>query len=291
MRLILDSFFLSFGVFSRMIFPVLAIVILSSVVWGLLNLISGGYAGFISGTVTATFISLFGIRVALSLLGDNHRTAYETLVLYSVLYGLFLLIAKGAVLMLSDVVAVAYAEWKFDGGITIRNFVNAERSLQVAFSLHAMSAKAIVSMVFYTTVFVVMAVPLASAARGVGHGTMSVGFFNGVARSFIPLFLIFSVSFFLQFFFDLFTFLFAIVPLFLSIFSIVIFQSVPDIDLDVLLRGLAASAGLLWLHSVIWAASALAFVKYDGASKPSRGSAPSQVETNTDMRALRKARE
>lgn len=273
-----------------MILPILAIMVVSSIVWSLLNLVSGGYASYLSGPITAAFISLFGIRVALSLMGDNRRTEYEILILYSVQYGIFLFIAKGGALMLSDFAAVLYADWKLGDAISLRNFVNAEETLQFAFAVYALSAKAIVSLVMYTSVFVVMAVPLANAARAAGGGAMRAGFFNGAGRSFIPLFCIFAVSYFLQFFFGMFTFLFAIIPLFLSVISIVIYQTIPDVDLDILLPGVAASAGLLWLHSWIWAASAVALVKSDKNTKQLRTAAPSQVATTTDLRALRKSR-
>lgn len=165
MGLIIKSFTLSFGVFGRMMLPILAIMVISTIVWSLLGLVSGGYASYLSGPITAAFISLFGIRAALSLIGDNRRTDYQTLILYSVLYGIFLFVAKGGALMLSDFAAVLYADWKFDGAISLRNFANAEKSLQFAFAFHALSAKTVVSLVMYTAVYVVMAVPLANAAR------------------------------------------------------------------------------------------------------------------------------
>jgi len=291
MRLIAKSFILSFGVFGRMIFPILAIFVVSSIVWSLLNIASGGYAGYLSGPFTAVFISLFGIRTALSLMGDNRRTDYPSLIVFSVLYGIFFFIAKGGALMLSDFAAVFYADWKLDEAISLRNFANAEASLQRAFAFHALSAKAVVSLVLYTAVYVIMAVPLANAARAAGRGAMDAGFFKGAGRSFIPLFCIFALSFFLQFFFGLFTFLFAIIPLFLSVVSIVINQTIPDYDFAVILNGIAASAGLLWLHSWIWAASAVALMKREQSSERRRTAALSQVMTTADIRALRKSRE
>lgn len=291
MGIIIKSFILSFGVFGRMILPSLAIIAVSSIVWSLLNAISAGYANYLSGPITTTFFTLFGIRVALSLMGDHRRTVYETLILYSVLYGVLLLIAKGAALMLSDIAAVVYADWKLGEAISLRNFANAEESLQFAFGFHALGAKAIVSLAMYTAVHVVMAVPLASAARSAGQGAVSESFFNGFGRSFIPLFCIFAVSFFFQFFFGLFTSLFAVLPLILSFVSIVFFQTVPHLDVDILLNGIVASAGLLWLHSWIWAASAVALAKTDRSPKEPRESASSEVEAVTDMRALRKSRE
>jgi hypothetical protein len=291
MELITKSFLLSFGVLGRMFLPIIAIVIASSIVWGLLSYITAGYAGYVSGPITATFISLFGIRVALSLMGDHRRTGYDSLALYAVLYGVFMLIAKGGVLLLSNVAAVIYADWSLGDAISLRTFKNAEESLQFLFAFQALSAKAIVSLLAYTAVYVVMAVPLANAARAASQGATSVGFFNGFGRSFVPLFCIFGVVFFLQFFFGLFTFFLAIVPLFLSVISLVVFQTVPNIDLDTVLNGVAASAGLLWLNSWVWAASAVALVQGDENSPLPREVSPPQEAKTVDLKALRKSRQ
>ena len=234
MGLIIKSFILSFSVFGRMILPVFAITVVSTIVWSLLNAITGGYATYLSGSITATFVSLFGIRVALSHLGEYSRTEYEGLILYSVLYGVFLFIAMGVALTLVDIAAILYADWKLGEAISFRNIANAKQSLQLAFAIHAFSAKAIAALVVFTAVQVAMAVPLAGAARAAGHGSMSAGFFNGFGHSFMPLFFIFAVSFFLQFFFDLFTFLFATLPIFLSVISIVFHQTLPDFDPEIL---------------------------------------------------------
>ncbi|WP_147435936.1 hypothetical protein [Litoreibacter meonggei] len=257
----------------------------------MLSFATAGYADYLSGPITATFISLFGIRTALSLMGDHRRTGYDILALYSVLYGVFILVAKGGVLLLSNIVAVVYADWSLGDAISLRSFKSAEESLQFLFAFQAFSAKAIVSLVMYTIVYVVMAVPLANAARAAGQGATSVGFFSGFGRSFVPLFCIFAVVFFLQFFFNMFTFFLAIVPLFLSVISIVLFQTVPNIDLDTILRGIAASAGLLWLHSWVWTASAVALVKNDESSPQPREVSPPQETVAVDIQALRKSRQ
>lgn len=290
MGLIIKSFILSFGVAGRMILPAIAISIAAGVVWSLLNLISGGYADYVSGPITTTFVSLFGIRMALSLLGDSRPTQYEFLALYAVLYGLFLLVAKGAALMLADVAAVLYSDWKLGDAISLRSFADAERSLQFAFAFHALSAKAVSSLVLYSAVSVAMAVPLASAARAAGRGAANRGFFNGFGQAFLPLFLVFSVSFFLQFFFNLFALFFGLVPIVLSLVSIVFFQTMPEVDADVVLKGLAASAGLLWLHAWIWSASAVALTQWETAGAKPQDELPEQEKTAVDMRALRKSR-
>lgn len=292
MNIIIKSFTLSFGVAGRMILPVLAVFVASSVIFGLMNGISGGLVSYISGPITATCITLLGIRAALSLIGDHDQIGYEVLSLYSVIYGIFMLVATGAAVAFSDLTALVYADWQLGQGFALDSLLNAEKSLQFAFAYHALSAKAVVGLVVYTAVYAVMAVPLASAARATGRGAMSAGFFNGFGRSFIPLFIIFAISFFLQFFFNFLTALYAVFPLLLSVVSLVLTQSLPDFELNIILRGLAASAGLLWLHSWIWAASAVALLKNEQTIKHKPDAAPaSDVAPAPNMRALRKARE
>lgn len=290
MSIILKSFILSFGVFGRMVLPALAISIAAGVVWSVLNVISGGYADYVSGPITATFMSLFGIRVALSLMGERDATDYRMLVLSSVLYGVFLLIVKGAALVLIDAAALLYSGAKLGGAISFRDFANAEGSLQFAFAVHAMSAKAFLSLLLYSAISVVMAVPLASAARAAGSRASSAGFFAGAGRAFVPLFCIFTVAFFLQFFFNIFALIFGFLPVFLGVVSIVMTQTLPDFDPALILKGIAASVGLLWLHSWVWAASAVALTQSEGAVDRPREAAPAHAAKPTDIRGLRKSR-
>ncbi len=275
-----------------MILPVLAVFVASSVVFGLLNLISGGLASYVSGPITVTFITLLGIRAALAMMGDHDQVGYDVLSLYSVMYGLFLLVATGVVVALSDFAGLVYANWQLGQEFTLDSLVDAEKSLQLVFLYHGLSAKAVVGLLGYTAVYVVMAVPLASAARATGRKAMSTPFFNGIGYSFIPLFLIFAVSFFLQFFFDILAKLFAVFPLVLSVLTVVFTQTIPDFNLDVILLGVSAGAGLLWLHSWMWAASAVALIKNDETTeqRPAVASEPDVVAT-ADIRALRKARQ
>lgn len=280
----------SFGVAVHMILPIIAVFVASSLIFGLLDGLSGGLAGYVSGPITATCITLLGIRAALSLMGETDKIGYETLLLYAVIYGLFLLVATGAAVALSDLAAFAYADWQLGYGIALDTLLNAEKALQFSFAYHALSAKAVVGLLGYTAVFAAMAVPLASAARATGQSAMSASFFNGFGHCFIPLFCIFAVCFFLQFFFNFLASLFAVIPLLLSVVSLVLTQSLPDFELGIVLRGLAASVGLLWLHSWIWAASAVALQKSDQSHKIKRDIETAAVAA-PDLRALRKARQ
>ena len=290
MSIIFKSFIFSFGVAGRMILPILAVFVASSLLFGLLNGISGGLVSYVSGPITATCITLLGIRAAFSLMGDSDKIEYETLSLYSVMYGLFLLVATGVAVALSDFAAFVYADWQLGHGITLDSLLNAEKSLQFSFAYHALSAKAVVGLLGYTAIYAAMAVPLASAARASGRGAMSERFFNGFGRSFIPLFCIFAISFFFQFFFNLFAALLGVIPLLLSVVSLVLTQSLPDFELSFVLKGLAASLGLLWLHSWVWTASAVALLESDQNPKL-RDNAEPDVVPAPNLRALRKSRQ
>ncbi|MTI01232.1 hypothetical protein [Roseibium sp. RKSG952] len=238
------------------------------------------------------FISLFGIRVALAVKGDLRHTDFKILALNSFMYGVFFFVVVGGLVLLANAIAVLVAMWQVGVPISLDAFKNTPQSTQVAFALIAVSIKIAVVVVVLTVTYAIMAVPLANAAREAGHRTPSNGFFYGLGRSFLPLFCIFFVSFFLQFYFELLTLLFAVLPLVVSIISIVTGQALPDFDLDIILQGIAALAGLLWLNSWIWSASALALLKFDGSPEAQRKPVqPTGPETETDIRALRKSRE
>ncbi|MEP5762773.1 MAG: hypothetical protein ABJ327_26330 [Litoreibacter sp.] len=275
-----------------MIFPVLAILIISTILWFLLGIFFGGYLNFLSGPLTSTFISLFGIRVALSLMGDRSQAEYESLIFYSLLYAGILFVAKGAAHIISDVSALLYTDLRFGEAVSLQNFINGGETLQPTVALHALGAKVIIAMITYTAVYVVLAVPLASAARASGQGAPDTRYFNGIGRSFIPLFCIFGLSFFLQFFFGLYTALFAILPLIVSIGSLAQSQTLPDLtDLYILLNALLAFASLLWTYSWVWAASAVALESSDRSTNNLPDPDTIRRATETDLRALRKSRE
>lgn len=136
-----------------------------------------------------------------------------------------------------------------------------------------------------------MAVPMASAARASGYGASDGRFFTGFGRSFIPLFCVFFVSIFLQIYFGVITFLYALVPLVISFFSLGLTQSLPDFDPDFILKGVLASAALLWLNSWLWSVSALAVLKSEPSGAPRTPARPPVADAATDLRALRKSRD
>ncbi|WP_120634680.1 hypothetical protein [Ruegeria sp. EL01] len=214
MMIILNSIPLSFGVFVRMIFPVILISVASMVVWAILNIVTLGMASYISGPVTAVFISLFGIRAALAIKGDLRRTDLTILALNSLLYGVFFIAVIGGLAVFANVVAVLFALWTLGEPISLSALSEAAKPIQISFAFLAVGSKIVLAYILLAVVYTVMAVPMASAARGAGQGALSRGFFNGFGRSFLPLFCVFFVSIFLQFFFDVFTALFAISPSF-----------------------------------------------------------------------------
>lgn len=297
MTLIIKSFLLSFGVFGRMIFPALVVVVVLSLTGGILSSFTGGHSEMLFKPISATFLSLFGIRMALSLIEgqrrvDYGRVDYGLLFVYAVLYGLFFFVVKGVALTLIDAIALLSAEKGVDGAVTFRNFVDAEAALKAEFAFYAFSVKAILSLVIFTSIPVVMAVPLAGAARSAGARAPESRFFNGVGQSFVPLFCIFAVSFSLQFFFELFSTVLGVFPLIVAVIAFVFSQSIPEPDqILAMFTGVLALAGLLWLHSWIWAASAVALLQTDDAPKPPRKRDPDEDAPAVDIRALRKSRQ
>ncbi len=292
MTLILSSFILSLSVFLRMIGPVIVIGIASSIIWSVLNIPTAGYASYLSEPITATFVGLYGIRTALELKGDLRRPDFRILILKSVLYGVFFFVVMGVLIWLANAVAVLFAMWQVGEPLSADAFTGASQSTQGAVALLAVGSKTIIVIVALAVANTVMAVPLASAAREASYRAASMGFFYGIGRSFLPLFCIFFVSFFLQIYLELFTFLFALVPVILSIFSIILAQSLPEFDPSTILMGIAALAGLLWLNSWVWSASALALIGFDGGHTTRQSPTPTESAVSTsDIRALRKSRE
>jgi len=100
------------------------------------------------------------------------------------------------------------------------------------------------------------------------------------------------VSFALQIVFGVLTTLFAILPLILTVLSIITNQTLPDIDLAIALKGVFVSAGAFWLQSWVWSASAVALAEHDRMpQKPRVSQAAEPAVTTMDIRALRKSRE
>ncbi len=290
MTLIKGSLVLSLGVLVRMIVPVIAIGIASTIIFGLLNIPTAGRASYIGGPVTAVFVSLYGIRAALELNGDVRRPDLSILILKSVLYGIFFLVRVGGLIWFANLAAVLFANWYVGEPISMVRIKNVSKSIQLGFPLLAVGSKIIVLAAVLAAANTIMAVPLASAAREAGRGAPSKGFFFGAGRSFLPLFCIFFVSYSLHYHLELISLCFALLPIIVSVVSIIFTQTLPEFDLEFILSGVAALAGLLWLHSWMWSASALALIKFDGGPTATRTPAPSeQAVSSSDIRALHKS--
>lgn len=291
MFLIFNSLILSFSVTLRMVGPVILISLASIIVWFFLGFVTLGFASYVSEPITAAFISLFGIRVALALKGDMRQTDLKILALNATLYGVFFMVALSGLALLANAAGVLFALWQLGQPISLSALTEAAEPVLVSFAFLAVGSKMIVACVLLAALYTVMAVPMASAAREAGFGASGRGFFNGFGRSFIPLFCVFFVSIFLQFFFGLFTAVFAMLPLVMSAVSLILTQSLPDFDPAFILKGIASAAGVLWLNSWIWSVSALALLKFDDSDvQPAPAPSPA-AEPAPDIRALRKSRE
>jgi len=182
-------------------------------------------------------------------------------------------------IVIPDFVTAIYTHWKYGEAISLTSFVNTDKLLMSAIGYQELTLQAVVSFAIYVAICVIMVVPLASVARSAGRGAKSAGFFDGAGRSFIPLFCIFSVSIFFQFFFGLLSVLMVSLPIALALLSMLITQSLPDLDHIRILQGLAVSGGLLWLQSWTWAAAALALVKNEKITEQQHSAAATQEVT------------
>ncbi len=293
MSIIFHSLFLSIGVFARMVLPSLGIYLASMVVWFLAGMITAGLSGYVSESVTAAFVTLVGIRAALAMKGDHRPREFRILAFNSLTYGVFLVGAKAVMILIANLLAVLLTDWNFGEAVSFHSITNAEERLQALFVLHAVAAKVIIALALIVALSVTMAVPMAAAAQSASYGAPSRPFFWGFGRSFLPLFLIFAVSYLFQLYFELFGYLFAVMPtLVISIVSMAGSEEFPSIPLDVIGYGVLAFIGHLWLQSWIWSASALAFLKYEEKAKAAKSKhASSHATTTKDLRAMRKARE
>ncbi|WP_282119570.1 hypothetical protein [Ruegeria atlantica] len=291
MTLIFNSLLLSMRVMLHMIVPVLVISLASVVVWTVLGIFTLGMANYISGPVTTAFFTLFGIRTALALKGDKRHTDYRAMALYSVMYGLFFAAVLWVMKLIVAVSGIAYALWQIGEPISWAAFQNVPKPALGAFGLLAGGSSLIVMCFVWAAFYAIMAVPIASAAQSAGHRAPSHAFFNGLGRSFIPLFCVFFVSIFLQLYFGFYTAFYALLPILMSVISILTVQSLPNFDLEIILRGAAAGGALLWLNSWLWSVCALAFLKFEGDDTVAVAAPSPDLETATDLRALRKSRE
>ncbi|WP_170401145.1 hypothetical protein [Ruegeria arenilitoris] len=290
MMLILNSLLLSIRVMLRMVVPVLVISLASIVVWTVLGILTLGMASYVSEPITTAFFTLFGIRTALELKGDKRHTDYRAMALYSVMYGLFCAAVPTILALVVNLSAIAFAMWQVGEPFSWTAIQDAAKSTQVAFAFITVGSSLIVMSIVLAAFYAAMAVPVASAAHSAGHRAPSHAFFNGFGRSFVPLFCVFFVSIFLQLYFGFFTALYALMPILVSLVSILTTQSLPNFDLEIILRGVAASGALLWLYSWLWSIAAVAFLKSQDTDTEQRAQTP-EAEPAKDIRALRKSRE
>lgn len=252
MMLILNSLVLSVGVTLRMIVPVLVIGLGSIIVWTVLGIFTFGFAGLISEPITTAFFTLFGIRAALELKGEKRHTDYRAMALYSVMYGLFFAVALTVISLIVNLAAIAFGLWQVGEPFSWAAIEEATKATKVAFAFIAVGSKLILMCIVLAAFYAAMAVPMASAAQSAGKRAPSHAFFNGFGRSFVPLFCVFFISTFLQLYFGFFAALYASIPILTSVVSIFTTQSLPNFDIEIIVRGVAACGGLLWLNAWLW---------------------------------------
>ncbi|MBO9411746.1 MULTISPECIES: hypothetical protein [unclassified Ruegeria] len=287
MTLILRSLLLSVPLSLRMIFPVLIVFVLCVPVWFGLGIVTLGLSQYISEGITTAFISMIGIRAALALTGDRHRTDFKNLIAFAILYGLFFIAVLAVMNVITSYAAVGFSLWKIGEPLSLSALQSFTEDELFAFGIYTLLGKVVVSTITVSVVYALMAVPLANAARAAGHGLSSPGFFNGFGRSFIPLFCVFFLSIFPIFYFELLSFLYALLPLILSVVSFIFTQTLPEFELEFILKGVASLAALLWLNAWIWSITALALLKFDDKNtQRSR-----RADRSAELHALRKSRQ
>ena len=290
MLIILRSFLMSFGVALRVIVPAIGIFVATAVLASLFNPISGGLAGVVSGPISTVFLGLVGVRIALAHLGDRSAADHQFIFLQAVVFALIFYFAKGIAIVASQLIALAFAGWQTGVGFSVAGIVSADQSLQTLFLLNTFAINTVVGWLLYAAVFAVLAIPFANAARSSGRGDRGHGTFFGFGRQFVPVFVVYAVSVFLQFFLGLYHFVVAIVPLVIGLILVVSNQVVPNVEWEIILRGVAASFGLLWLQAWTWSACALALKAVDKADGGMTAKAPVKAH-DVDVRELRKSRE
>lgn len=293
MGLIIQSFFLSFRVSGHIIIPFILIAIISMIISIPLNLISGGLAQYLLGPGLAVFYSLFGIRIALATMGDRSRPAYDSLILASLVYGVFFGIVQLCLAVMSEIAVLLYAGKTVDLMGLLQDFPNLLSSQDLGADGFKLRIGQVITLVFVWEVvlYAVMAVPMAGVARAAGSGTADARFFDGFGRSFIPLSIVIAISFAVTTVLGLFAAIFGLMPAVLYFIAIVTFQDLPEFDLDGLVNGIGASFAIVFAYAWVCTASALALKKADGVSKRAVRVAAAQSTIAEDMRALRKSRE
>ena len=307
MFLILKSIPLSLFVALRMIIPLIAIFVVSTIISTILAVLTFGLSAFITGPATLAFIALFGMHVAL----DQKRQAglldLREMINHSVVFGvtlsLFKLIGIGAVLALS----VLVAQQNLGLELSFKNLIPANENPETAFTINVLSFLGLFSLIVLAAIEALFAVPMAAAAHSAGHKFKRKSFEQGFRKSFLPLFVIAAISLFLQFFFQIFSVF--ILVFFTFAFQITWFvetagerisengmdgliELLGQIDPTATLIAVATIFVAIWLQAWVWSAAALAFLKHnDTTTKPRAPTRQAPTIAPTDLRALRKARD
>ncbi len=288
-----------------MIIPLFLIFIASTVISLVLSILTLGFSSFITTPATITFITLYGINVALEKLGKGDAIDLRVLITYSVAFGLLLTFLKFIGLHAVQYLALFATQQHLGLGFSRGDLQSVDEAVQFAFAFAGISYIAIFSLIVLSVVHALLAVPMAAAAHSSGQNATSVKFLEGIGTSFIPLFLVVAASLFLQFFFELIatfsllfgSFVLQVVFLFQTATDLISQSGLKElvelftlIDPIVALTFLVSVFAVLWLQAWIWAASALAFMEHNNAlvksSNTIRSAAPSQ-----DLRELRRQRE
>lgn len=290
MLLFINSIMLAPLVALRMILPLVAIFLASAVVWPIANIFMLGYADHIIGPVTSAFITLYGIRAALELKGDKRGVELTTLATYSVAFGVIFLVLKTIVGVAAMLVLASMSQVTFSfEGLSLQTLTNIQSTAQSAFDEVGLPWNLVVLTPFLITVPVLFAVPMAAVAQSCGRGAASSGLFWGIGKSALPLFIIFFVSYALQFYFGLITLLFMwLTGALVWLMTIVSAPETLTFDFNLIFFGLVHFAGYMCAQAWLWSAAALAFVNAKGHEQPAPAEPALQA---VDLRALRKSRE
>jgi len=277
-----------------MLVPLIGIFLASAVIWPILSVLTVGLSDYVSEAATAAFITLIGIRTALSLKGDHRNTDFKSVALYSVSYGVLLSIAKSVMILAAFAVILLIADTSFINlSAFMRNPESAEEIVQRSFDQVGLPWNMLILTPFLVATPVLFAVPMAAIAQSSGHGAHSEGLFWGIGKCFVPLFIIFTISYALQFFFGLLSFIYLMLPALIVALSA--FINAPEtfsVDLSTISRGLMYFAALLTAQAWLWSAAALAFLSTK-RRREARAPAPQDAVADMamDLRSLRKSRQ
>ena len=307
MLIIIKSIPLSILVTLRMIIPIILIFIASTALSLILGIFTLGVSGLIIPPATTAFIALYGMYVALELLGKRGLIDWRVMINYSIAFGVILGLLKVIGLFAIQYLSIFAAQQSLGLNVSLHSLQTADESLQSAFTFSLISILALLSLTFLSALQATFAVPMAAAANSAFQKSHSFSLGEVFGKSFLPLFLIAVVTLFLQLFFEIFgafAFLFGTIVFQIAVFAELVSNSLSDsgvaglVDLFSLINpkatliGIASILAVLWLKAWFWSAAALAFTKHEkvGTKYKTLASQPPAV-TPQDLRSLRKARE